>query len=129
MVNAGPGGGGSLSSVQVGAFLSDDGTEILVGKLVSTLLGGLWITVIAGWITVVEAIVAVHVRVLNAMTGLSVGVIRAAGVGGAETLRVAWAEAFRAAAAANPLFAPTIMTLELVLVSALLLFALRRWTE
>lgn len=128
MVNAGPGGGGS-NGIPADAFLSDDGTEILVGKLVSTLLGGLWLTVSAGWITVVQAIVRVHLRIIDAAASLYAGVIRAAGAGGAETLRVSWRAAFQAAVDTNPLLAPTIMTLEVVIVSALLLYARRRWTS
>jgi hypothetical protein len=126
-MNIGPSGSAAGSSLSPETFLSDDGTEILVGKLISTLLGGLWLTVSAGWITVTQAIVRIHIRLLDAASGAVVAIVQAAGAGGAETLRVAWGEAFRAAAAANPLLAPAILSLELVVVSALLLYARRRW--
>lgn len=104
-----------------------DGGEILVGKLVSTLLGGLWLTVAAGWITVNQAIVRVHFRILDAIADLYVGVIEAVGQGGAKTLRVSWAESFRAATEVNGLLAPMLFSAEVIVVSALLLFARRRW--
>ncbi|NHN59820.1 MULTISPECIES: hypothetical protein [Halorussus] len=102
--------------------------EILVGKLVSSLLGGLWLAVAGGWITVMQSINRVHIQILDAAAGMVVRIVEAAGGGGAETIRVAWAEAYRAAVAANPLLAPALMTLEIILVSALLLYARRRWT-
>ena len=110
------------------AYLSEDGTKILVGNLVGSLLGGLWLTFVGGWISVGEAVARVHIRILDAIAGLYSGVLRAFGVGGAQTLRVSWAEAFRSATAADPVLAPLLLTMELVVVSWLLVYAQRRWT-
>lgn len=104
------------------------GGEILVGKLVSTLLGAVWLTVVAGWITVSQAIVTVHLRVIDAIAQLYVRVIKAFGQGGAETIRASWRSAFLAAVETNELLAPLLLTTEVVVVSALLLWARRRWT-
>lgn len=104
----------------------DDG-EIQLAKLASTILGAIWLTAISGWILIVETIALVHVRVLDAIANLYVRVIDAAGRGGAETLEVSWSAAFRAAVDAEPMLAPAILTLEIIAVSALLLYARRRW--
>ena len=119
------GQGGSMN-LWASSYIKDG--EILVGKLVSSLLGGLWLAFAGGWITVTQAIARVHIRILDAAAGTVVRIVQAAGGGGAETIRVAWGEAFRTAAEANPVFVPVIMSLELVVVSALLLYARRRWT-
>lgn len=105
-----------------------DGGEILIGKLVGTLLGALWLTIVAGWMTLIQAIAAVHISLLNAFQGMIVSIITAAGVGGAETIRASWGAAFQGAVEVSPLFAPMVFSLEIVLVSALLIWARRRWT-
>jgi len=119
-------GGGTISGPPASEFIEDG--EILLGKLVSTLLGGVWLTVVAGWITINQAIVQVHINLLDVAARSYARMIRAAGQGGAETLEVGWASAFQAAVDAEPLLAPIIFSAEVVVVSALLLWARRRWT-
>lgn len=105
-----------------------EGSEIKLAKLVSTLLGSVWMTAVAGWITVTQAIVTVHLRILDAIANLYVRVIRATGEGGAEALEASWSSAFQSAANTSPLFTPMIFSLEVVAVSAILLWARRRWS-
>lgn len=126
----GPGGGGSSlpsGSIEGGEFVEEG--EILLGKLVSTLLGGVWLTIVAGWVAISEAIVQVHINVVNAAAATQVRIIRAFGEGGADTLEVGWASAFRAAVEAEPLLAPVIFSAEVVVVTAILLWARRRWAD
>lgn len=103
------------------------GGEVLVGKLVGTLLGSLWLTVVAGWITVVEAIVRLHVQILDAIQQAQIAVLMAFAEGGADAYRESWSAAFRAAVEVDPLVAPAIMSVEIIAVSALALWARRRW--
>lgn len=117
--------GGNDGAVVAEMFVRDG--EIQMAKLLGALLGAAWLTVVAGWILIVEAITLVHIRVLDAIAALYVRVIDAAGTGGAETLRVGWSSAFRAAVDASPFLAPAILSVEVVAVSALLLYAKRRW--
>lgn len=118
-------GGASDNYVTASAFV--DGGEIKIAKLVSTLLGAVWLTVAAGWIMVAQAVVTVHVRVLDAAADMYVRIIDTAISDGAETVRVSWASAFRAAVETNQLLAPIILSVEVVAVMALLLYARRRW--
>lgn len=104
-----------------------DGGELLIGKLVGTIMGSIWLAFVGGWISVLRAIAQVNIQVLNRIEQGWVTVITAFGEGGAETLRYTWGEAFRAAVDTSPLLAPTIMTLELITVSFLLIWARRRW--
>ena len=104
-----------------------DGGNIKIAKLVSTLLGAVWLTAVAGWITINQAIVTVHLRILDAVATVFVRVIQAVGGGGAKTLRESWRAAFLSATQTSELFAPLIFTVEIVLVSALLLWARERW--
>ena len=117
-------GGGS--SVDETLYVTEEG-DLLLAKLVSTLLGSVWLTVAAGWIMVVEAIARVHIIVLDTAGATVVRVIQAFGFGGARTLQVSWGAAFRAAVEAEPMLAPVLFSLEIVVVSALLLWARRRW--
>lgn len=119
--------GGAGGSVEASTFISDSG-DIRLAKLVGTLLGSLWLTVAAGWIAVANAIARVHIRIVDAAASMYARIIRAYGDGAAETLRVSWAESFQAAVEANRLFAPLLFTVEVVVVTALLLWARRRWT-
>ncbi|WP_134671727.1 hypothetical protein [Halorussus marinus] len=118
-------GGSSDNYVTAGEFV--DGGEIKIAKLVSTLLGAAWLTVAAGWIMVMQAVVTAHVRVLDAVAAMYVRIIEAAVGGGAETVQASWGAAFRAAVETNRLLAPVILSVEVVLVAALLLYARRRW--
>lgn len=122
-MEAGSGDGGLPAAV----FIARDTGNIKVAKLVSTLLGSVWITVAAGWIMVINAIVRVHLSVINAVATLFVRVLEAFGQGGAETLRESWRAAFLSAVEANQLLAPVMFSLEIVTVSALLLWARERW--
>jgi len=119
--------GGAGGSVEASDFLAEGG-EIQLAKLVSTLLGSLWLTVAAGWIAVVNAIARVHLQLIDAAASMYARIIRAYGSGGAETIRVSWASSFQAAIEANRLFAPLLFSLEVIAVTALLLWARRRWT-
>ena len=100
---------------------------ILWAKLMGTLLGGAWLTVVAGWTFVIDAVTVVNVRLLRAIGGGYASIIRTVGVGGAQGYQVLWGGAFQAAIETSPLLAPLIMSLELVFVSGVLLWALRRW--
>ena len=104
------------------------GGEILIGKLVSTLLGSLWLTVAAGWITVSRAIVQIHISVLNAAAETYRQILTTFGSNAVEASQVTWGAAFRASVEVNPLFAPAIFSIEIVVVSGLLVSAARRWT-
>ena len=104
------------------------GGEILVGKLASTLLGALWLTFVSGWITIAQAIVQIHVSILNAGAEMYREILLALGANAERASTVAWGEAFRAAVDASPVLAPTIFSIEIVIVSALLVGAARRWT-
>ncbi|WP_132060248.1 hypothetical protein [Halorussus amylolyticus] len=116
----------SSGPVEPNAFV-EQGGEIKIAKLVSTLLGAVWLTVAAGWIMVMQAVVTVHIRVLDAAAAMYVRVIEAAVGGGAETIEASWASAFRAAVETNRLLAPMIFSLEVIIVTALLLYTRRRW--
>ena len=123
------GGGSGSSSVTTGTVIAEDyveGGEILIGKLISTALGAIWLTVAGGWIAIVDAIVSVHVALLLRASEAYVSVIEAIGSGGEETLRVGWAAAFRSAVEADPLLAPIILTLELTVVAGIALTFRRR---
>lgn len=111
-----------------GRFVGDGGS-VKIAKLVGALLGSLWLTVVGGWITFVQAIATVHIRVLDALASMYVRIIRAVGTGGAETIRVSWTSAFRAASEANPLFTPILFSLEIAVVAGLLVWARRRWVS
>jgi hypothetical protein len=104
------------------------GGEVLIGKLVSTLLGSLWLTIAAGWITVSRAIVQIHVSLLNTVAETYSAIVLAFGEGAAEASRATWGAAFQAAVDASPLLAPVIFSVEIVVVSGLLVVATRRWT-
>lgn len=105
-----------------------DGGKILVGKLVGTFLGSIWLAFIGGWISVQTAVAQVHIQALNQAGQSAAAVVTAFGAGGADTLRYTWGEAFRAAVETSPLLAPAIMSVELIVVSYLLIWARRRWT-
>lgn len=104
-----------------------DGGEVLIGKLVGTSLASIWLAFVGGWIGLITTVARVHIRMIRTIEGVYVSVITAFGEGGAETLRYGWSEAFRAAVDTSPLLAPAIMSLELIAVSWLLLWARRRW--
>ncbi|WP_311170644.1 hypothetical protein [Halobellus ordinarius] len=101
--------------------------EIKIAKLVSTLLGAVWLTIAAGWIAVSRTIVQIHVSVLNAVAQMYSGIIRAFATNTVEASEAAWGAAFRAAVEADPLLAPIIFSIEIVVVSGLLVTASRRW--
>lgn len=103
-----------------------DGGEILIGKLVGTALGAFWLTVVSGWYAIVSAIVRVHISLITATSSAYASIINAVGGGGAETLRLGWASAFQAAVQADPLLAPLLLTLEVVVVSAIAIAVRRR---
>jgi hypothetical protein len=103
------------------------GGEILIGKLVSTLLGALWLTIAAGWITVARAIVQIHVSLLNRAAEMYSQILLAFGTNASRASRVAWGEAFRAAVDASPVLAPVIFSIEIVVATGLILAAARRW--
>lgn len=119
-------GGGTLGSPGSLAGNYTDGGTILIGKLVSTLLGAVWLTFVGGWWAIVSAVVRVHMAMINAAANGYAGIIDAVGQGGAETIRVTWASAFQAAVETNPLFAPILITLEVIAVSAIFLELRRR---
>ena len=113
--------------VSAGEFV--DGGEIKIAKLVGTLLGATWMTVIAGWITVIQAVNRVNLEILYAIAGMFDAIITTFGQEGARTLRESWGAAYRSAVAVDPVVAPLIMTVEVVLVTGLLVWARRRFTE
>lgn len=115
----------SISPTGASTYVS--GGEILIGKLVSTLLGALWLTIAAGWITVSRAIVQINVSMLNAAAEMYSDILLAFGANATEASRVAWGAAFRAAVDASPILAPVIFSIEIVVVSGLLIGASRRW--
>ncbi|EMA24635.1 hypothetical protein [Haloarcula argentinensis] len=117
---------GTSSDPRVLAGSYTDGGTILIGKLVSTILGAVWLTFVGGWWAIISAVVEVHVAMINAGADGYAGIIRAMGQGGAETIRITWASAFRAAVETNPLFAPILLTLEIIAVSAIFLELRRR---
>jgi len=120
-----PGGGGSGSgaSFDPGAYV-DDG-RILYGKLLGTLLGAGWLTWIGGWIAVERAIVSVHMQVIRAAQQMYVRIINAVLLGGAQTIRHSWAEAYQAAVETSPVLAPLTLILDIIVVSAVLLYVKR----
>lgn len=118
------GSGGSSGTAAAGAFV--DGGEVLIGKLVSTLLGAVWLTVVGGWYAITSAITRVQIALINSVRNAQVAIIRAVGAGGAETIRVGWASAAQAAVETSPLFAPLLLTMEIILVSAVALTVRRR---
>ena len=103
------------------------GGEILVGKLVSTLLGSLWLVVAAGWITVTQTIVQIHISLLDAAAEMYYNIIVAFGENASRAAFVTWGEAFRAATETSPLLAPALFSIEIVVVAGLLVVATRRW--
>jgi hypothetical protein len=117
---------GTSTDPRVFAGSFTDGGTILIGKLVSTLLGAVWLTILGGWWAIVSAVVQVHMAMINAAADSYAGIITALGQGGAETIRVTWASAFRAAVETNPLIAPILLTLEIIVVSAIVLEVRRR---
>lgn len=118
-------GGGSGTSLSASEFTS--GSSIKVGKLLGVMLSSLWLTVVAGWIVVEQVVLAIHVTLLESVARLLERWILAAFTGGAETARLAWGEAFRGAVEASPLFAPVLLSAEILLVAAILSGAARRW--
>ncbi|QLG62200.1 hypothetical protein [Halorarum salinum] len=121
--NLDTGGGGSVPLEE--EFV--DGGEILIGKLVGTLLGAGWLVLMSGWIAILEAYVLIHLEALGAVERMYVNIITAIGGGGAETLRLSWAAGFEAAVEASPVFAPVFFSLEVVFATALLIWARRRF--
>lgn len=117
------GGGGGIP-VNSSAFV--DGGEIKIAKLVGTLLSALWLVIVSGWITVANAIVTLHIRLIGALEDLFVGVITAIGVETAETFRLGWRSAAEGALTVSPLLAPAIFSLEIVLVAGIVLAVRRR---
>lgn len=128
MSSSGPKLEGGSWGVGASEFIEAGTGNIKLAKLISTLLGAVWLTAAAGWIIITQAIVTVHLRVIGAVATLFTRVIRAFGQGGAETLRESWQAAFLSATQMSKLFAPLLLTVEIVVVSALLLWARRRWT-
>lgn len=115
----------SVGPADTSSYVS--GGEILIGKLVSTLLGALWLTIAAGWITISRAIVQIHVSLLNAAAEMYSDILLAFGTNATRASEVAWGAAFRAAVDASPVLAPVIFSLEIVVVAGLLVGAGRRW--
>ncbi|WP_435145918.1 hypothetical protein [Halobaculum sp. P14] len=111
--------------VKPGDFIGSNG--IMIGKLVSTLLGALWLVFAAGWITLIRAIVRLHLVPINAAASLYAGIIRTLGGQASQTARLAWGEAFRAAVEASPILAPAIMSAEIIVVVLILAAARQRW--
>lgn len=117
------GGGGGIP-VNSSAFV--DGGEIKVAKLVGTLLSALWLVIVSGWITVANAIVTAHIRIIGAVEDLYVNLITSIGVGTAETFRLGWRSAAEGALTVSPLLAPAIFSLEIVFVATIFLSVRRR---
>ena len=117
---AGTGGDGVLESSYV------DGGELLIGKLVGTVLGSLWLTVVSGWITVTEAIATVHIRFIRAGGNAYAGILESLGREAQATIATSWAAAFEASVEVNPLFAPAIFSAEILVVVAIVLVLRRR---
>ena len=115
----------SPSATDPSAYVS--GGEIKIAKLVSTLLGSVWLVFAAGWITVLQAIVQIHISILNAGADMYREILLAFGRNTIEASQIAWGEAFRAAVDANAVLAPAIFSIEIVVVSGLLVGAGRRW--
>lgn len=111
------------------SWFVEDGGEILVAKLVSTLLGALWITVAAGWITIVQTLAEIEIQILNRAAAAYVAIIRAVGVGGARTIEATWAGAAAASIEASPVLAPVIFSAVVVVTFAILVAARRRWVS
>ena len=114
------------SATEPSRFVS--GGEIKIAKLMSTLLGSLWLVVAAGWISITQAIVQIHVSLLDAAAQMYYNIIVAFGTNAARASRETWGEAFRAAVEVSPLLAPALFSIELIVFAGIILAAGRRWT-
>lgn len=119
------GTGGSVELAET--FVTGDG-GIKVAKLVSTLMGSLWLVTAAGWISIANAIAQVHIAILEAFAGYYTSAVRTLGLGGARVARANWGAAAESAFELDPLLAPLVLTLELIVVSGLVLWTAERWT-
>lgn len=103
------------TSFAVASEFVEDG-RIRYAALFSTILSAGWLVLAGGFITVMNAIVTVHVSVLETAQTQWVRIISAILGGGAELSRTSWAVAFESAVETAPLLAPLLLALELVLV-------------
>jgi hypothetical protein len=102
--------------------------RILFAKLIGTLLGATWLVLVGGWITVERAIVSVHVQVLEVAQTQVVRVIGVVLGGGAETIRLSWATAYRSAVEAEPVLAPLLLVFEVLVVVTVVVYVRDRVT-
>ena len=102
-----------MSDPLSGSFIKNG--AIQYGALFSALLGAGWLVFVGGLITVWNAIVTLHVRLLEQAQIQYVRLINAVLGGGAELSRASWAIAFEAAVDTAPLLAPALFVLEVVL--------------
>lgn len=103
------------ASFAVAEEFVENGT-IQYGALFSTLLGATWLVISGGIITVLNAIVSVHVRILEVAQLQWVRIISTVLGGGAELSRTSWAVAYQSAVETAPILAPSLLAIELVLV-------------
>ncbi|QHS17786.1 hypothetical protein GWK26_11870 [haloarchaeon 3A1-DGR] len=116
--------GGRFDPVLAGDFVED--SEILVGKLIGTLLSAFWLAVVSGWLTFAETIATIHIRVILSFRDAYVTLFETLGQEAEATFLESWATAFEASVEVSPLFAPAIFTVELALVAAIVLVFRRR---
>lgn len=114
----------SADGLDPGLFV--DGGEIKVAKLVGTLLGAVWLSVVSGWISVGEAIAQIHIQVINGIADGWVSIITTYGGQASSTQRVVWASALKAALETSPMLAPLLMSIEVAIVWGVIVTVRRR---
>lgn len=107
--------GSSSASWAVAETFVENG-KLRYGALFGALLGSAWLVLVGGFIRIQDAIVTVHIRLLEAAQTYYVRVITAILGGGAELTRSSWAIAYRSAVDVAPLFAPMLFAVEIVAV-------------
>lgn len=90
-----------------------EGGSVKYGALLGSLLGAAWLVIVGGFIRIQNAIVTVHVRLLEVLQAQLVAVIYEALLGGAGVMRTSWATAYRSAVDTAPLLAPALLALEI----------------
>jgi len=103
-----------MESPLPGSFI-ENGT-IQYGALFGALLGAAWLVFVGGLITIQNAIVTLHIRLLGAAETQYVRLIEAVFGGGAELTRSSWAIAYESAVETAPVLAPALLALEVVAV-------------
>ena len=107
-----------------GTYVEDG--RILYVKLLGTVLGSIWLVAVGGWIAVQEAIVSIHVMILETAQQQYVRVINAIFGDGAEVITASWGAAYRAAVETEPILAPLTLIVEITITMGLIHYLRQR---